>query len=77
MIFVIVLLVSLLLPAVHSAREAGRRLPCANNLKQIGIALNGYAAAEGRFPPGMVCNGYSLDTPRCWGISTNARCTTR
>lgn len=62
-VFVILVLVALLLPAVQSAREAGRRLQCANNLKQIGTALNGYAATEGAFPPGMVRDGYSFYAP--------------
>ncbi len=43
-------LVGLVVPAVHGAREAGRRIQCLNNLKQIGIALNHYVATHSYFP---------------------------
>ncbi|MBX9789457.1 MAG: DUF1559 domain-containing protein [Pirellulales bacterium] len=48
------LLVALLLPAVQLAREAGRRLNCQTNLKQIGSALQHYQSALGCFPPAVI-----------------------
>ena len=53
-VLIIAVLVALLLPAVQAARESSRRLQCSNNLRQIGIALNGYAGAQSSLPLGGV-----------------------
>jgi prepilin-type processing-associated H-X9-DG protein/prepilin-type N-terminal cleavage/methylation domain-containing protein len=53
-IAIITILISLLLPAIQSAREQARRAQCANNLMQLGIALANYASTHSVLPPGVV-----------------------
>ena len=56
-ITIIGMLMALLLPAVQSARESGRRASCQNNQKQLSLALLQYEQNQGQFP------GYRVRIP--------------
>jgi hypothetical protein len=49
-------LYGLIAPAFSAAREGARRMPCANNLKQIALALHNYHDVYKSFPPAYVAD---------------------
>ncbi len=71
------ILVRLWLPAISSARAAGGRAQCQNNMRNLGLGIHGYVTANNKFPPlGVISDDPvkmnpgipSIDVPRNQGI---------
>jgi prepilin-type N-terminal cleavage/methylation domain-containing protein/prepilin-type processing-associated H-X9-DG protein len=70
---IVSILIALLLPAIQAAREAARRIQCANNLKQLGLGLLQYESVHAVFPPSLVLGGVGNKITWFGGWSVNAR----
>ena len=76
-IAIIAVLVSLLLPAVQSARESARRVVCQGNIRQLALGLLGYESSAGQLPPAaIVTEAANRSTcTGCWNPWAEARLT--
>lgn len=67
------LLLALLLPAVQGVREAARATHCANNLKQLGVALAAHESSGGRYPPGIAASAWRSGQSDLTGVGPIAK----
>ena len=64
-IAIIAILIALVVPAVQKVRAAAARIQCANNLKQLTLAVNSYYSSMKKFPP-----NYTTPNPSNWPYAT-------
>ena len=74
-IAIIGILISLMMPAINSAREGARRASCQNNIRQVALATIAFEGTRGHFPPGIVSRSDGTEADKAitmhgfgWGV---------
>lgn len=74
-IAIIAILAAVLFPVFAAAKKAANRSTCANNMKQIGMAVKMYGDdSDGSLPPAYVPNGDDKDARYWWPVATWCSC---
>ena len=68
-ISIIATLVALVMPAIQSAREAGRRTTCMNNLRNLSLAVQNSAAANNGKLPLLTSNAPGTSLQINWAVA--------
>lgn len=68
-ISIIALLISILLPALSSARESAYQIQCSSNLKQIGVAIEAYLGDfKDHYMPSYIVNPLSVNDSSVYAV---------
>src|SRR5262245_51929874 len=68
-IAIISILSGLMLAAIQNVRAASARAKCANNLKELGLALHNYHDAQRSFPAGCSFQNWTAPQPHLSWLS--------